>query len=1267
MKFLIWVCLLWCGVAGVAQTVTPDETSILVARPKKIGMNLNGPTYYQGGEIYKNLLWRNPGFEPDLYRDKFVAFRAGTTTTFPSPNQYDPVIANFWAGASFKLYRGAAAAAICSGTIAGNSVAANGLGPVYTFSAPCASAVEEADVILLRQAIVCTAENVWEGQGGGWWGEVAGGGRLVSECAAPYDGVQSLRMDASVGGSAARVKGYVDTNATDVGILISGQYAVSGMYRTVGNAQLQVSGQRLVSGATGNPFSCAVQTFGAATSWTRFTANCPGSETAAVGFGPIVLTLEAVGGVVVLDNVSFQKTAGTDATNTTVFRDELLTTLRAHCAGSNLAYVPCELRDWAFQNADEIDNTVKPIFERRPTLAGLSYDYPPNGAVGSMSVGLEEFLELCEAIQAEPYYVMPETTNPEEAGGWIEYLNGAASTPYGARRVANGQAASWLSVFPTVHLPMGNENWNEGATGQGLGFRADAQDYYFDYSQDAARVWSVLRGDASWPAGGAGVDLVLGFQDGAVNYGVAEAMARANPDSAELAPYTQAYVGDVAPLTALWDPLLYEVVANTTNPATVFYQQGNAVKAHGKLNVYEFDNGTSGGGAGLTQQVLDSFTDAAGYGTATALQALQMLAFGVVDQNFFSLDQYAFYIPNVGYVHNWGAVIDMGGATNAVRPQELGMRMANAAIIGPMYSCQVTNPTTYDLAPNHNGPDSGGIVATKGIAQEYAFCFRSGLGRSMIAINTDVTTAHGLAFGGAQAPAGEVTVTRYAPASISTTNEATANNPTMGAVQHVSISAPFTLQDPLGDLLPPYSITRYDWVTADRPLISTDIEVSGSSADPVAGLPFTVSVSLSSTIANGTVVFADRGTVLATLRSVDGLAAIVIPALAAGTHSFTVRYGGNKLYASGISAALVVDARVATQLGLVVSDVAPVGGTSVTLTATLSTASSSAVTFMDGAAVLGAVNMVGGSATFTVSAIAPGAHAFTAVFGGDAMLQGSASGVVAVVASDVPVAVSLVASGTSASVGSIVELTASLSAAGAGGSITFLDGGVTVATMPVQAGGASYLVAGITAGVHRYTASYSGAAGYTGGSSAVMMVTGLASVPYLQTSFTERAAGTALAGTRPAQDRVGAVWEDRNGDWTFASGGGVVADTADLSNPLLIDTGQTDYTAIFALPATGARLLFRVTDLANNLMVVTYDAEIDLYAVVGGVATKLAVLYAASAAGQVTITLRGTMAGIAFGGQAAAGVIPQSLAGGTMVGVLPGSAGFKILGLAVVP
>jgi alpha-L-arabinofuranosidase len=44
-----------------------------------------------------------------------------------------------------------------------------------------------------------------------------------------------------------------------------------------------------------------------------------------------------------------------------------------------------------------------------------------------------------------------------------------ASSPYGAKRAALGQAEPWTSIFSVIHLELGNEEWNAGVFA-GIGY-----------------------------------------------------------------------------------------------------------------------------------------------------------------------------------------------------------------------------------------------------------------------------------------------------------------------------------------------------------------------------------------------------------------------------------------------------------------------------------------------------------------------------------------------------------------------------------------------------------------------------------------------------------------------------------------------------------------------------------------------------------------------------------------------------------------------------
>ena len=77
-------------------------------------------------------------------------------------------------------------------------------------------------------------------------------------------------------------------------------------------------------------------------------------------------------------------------------------------------------------------------------------------------VGTDEFMEFCRAAGAEPYLVVNDGSGtPEEAARWVEYCNGPAGSPMGARRAANGHP----EPYGVRYWGLGNEIWGEWQIG----------------------------------------------------------------------------------------------------------------------------------------------------------------------------------------------------------------------------------------------------------------------------------------------------------------------------------------------------------------------------------------------------------------------------------------------------------------------------------------------------------------------------------------------------------------------------------------------------------------------------------------------------------------------------------------------------------------------------------------------------------------------------------------------------------------------------------
>ena len=73
----------------------------------------------------------------------------------------------------------------------------------------------------------------------------------------------------------------------------------------------------------------------------------------------------------------------------------------------------------------------------------LPFRNPVWGRLDTMDVGIEEIISFCRAVGAEPLVCASFGDGPASARDMVEYVNGAASTSWGAKRAANGHPAPY--------------------------------------------------------------------------------------------------------------------------------------------------------------------------------------------------------------------------------------------------------------------------------------------------------------------------------------------------------------------------------------------------------------------------------------------------------------------------------------------------------------------------------------------------------------------------------------------------------------------------------------------------------------------------------------------------------------------------------------------------------------------------------------------------------------------------------------------------------
>jgi hypothetical protein len=213
-----------------------------------------------------------------------------------------------------------------------------------------------------------------------------------------------------------------------------------------------------------------------------------------------------------------------------------------------------------------------------------------------------------------------------------------------------------------------------------------------------------------------------------------------------------------------------------------------------------------------------------------------------------------------------------------------------------------------------------------------------------------------------------------------------------------------------------------------------------------------------------------------------GTATLSTTSLAVGTHLVTAAYAGDTNYAAVTSAVLtqtVVNAN--TQVALTASANPATYGSPLTLQAVITSnggVPTGPVTFTDGAATIGsAVLNASGTATLTLSTLAPGVHTVVANYAGNGQASASVSSPLSLSVRQTA-QVALASSANPSPTLSAVTFTVTVTNAGQDvptGTITFTDGGSQLGTATLNGSGVATLtVQQLSAASHSITAAYAG-------------------------------------------------------------------------------------------------------------------------------------------------------------------------------------------------
>jgi hypothetical protein len=262
----------------------------------------------------------------------------------------------------------------------------------------------------------------------------------------------------------------------------------------------------------------------------------------------------------------------------------------------------------------------------------------------------------------------------------------------------------------------------------------------------------------------------------------------------------------------------------------------------------------------------------------------------------------------------------------------------------------------------------------------------------------------------------------------------------------------------------------------------------------------------------GTVTFSVDGTAQPPTTLSAGQATLTLGSLSGGAHTITAAYSGDSVYAADTSGSLIQTVLPDSTTTTVSSTAEPsVTGQAGSVTAHVAsgpgqgTPTGSATFVVDGTA-QPPVTLSQGKASMKLAGLAAGTHSIAVIYSGDINHSSSTSAAFTQVVNPAPTSASLSTTATPIAYGQhgSVTVTVKPNPPGTGtptGTVTFSVDGVAGAPVALSGGKAAMPLAGLGAGTHQITASYSGDPNYLGDTSpALTQVVGQAATTTKLTS-----------------------------------------------------------------------------------------------------------------------------------------------------------------------
>ena len=499
----------------------------------------------------------------------------------------------------------------------------------------------------------------------------------------------------------------------------------------------------------------------------------------------------ASGGDVLVDDVVIWKEG--ESENLTAFRDPFVDLLKR--------LKPGVLRQLQMGGSD-LHNNLTP----RLSQLGWTRDFGNMVKGGRNSAktydfNMHDYYELCEHVDADPWYCLPGTLYPHAAVTLMEYLGAPPDTGYGIVRAEMGHPKPWTEVFDRIYIEFGNEAWNPGGYATGS---FNGPDHWKD----------LIRICKESPHYRPNVVFVAGSQ--AANPWLTGRILEdvPNADRIGVAPYLmngtrQKHIDHLDSTDALFRWVFGYTLRRVREPSGKVYRQHETTHQSGKeLAIYEhqyhmtqpYPEAEGAVPLDTRKKIIASIGGAVNIMNDCLLMMRER---GIRTQCLFNLNQKDFHdIPL------WGFVPGLNVRDQRYRPLFLAMQICNEVMGGDLLETAHSghNPTFSATGVFESNRDEKATY--EDIPALWSYAFRDGARRGLILINLDTQRPHRVRLNFPGSAKG-----KSATACWLTAEEITANNEYENGEPQVEIRKETVDNFEPGQTLtlPPYSMVGLEW------------------------------------------------------------------------------------------------------------------------------------------------------------------------------------------------------------------------------------------------------------------------------------------------------------------------------------------------------------------------------------------------------------------------------------------------------------------------